>query len=234
MNNIQSIINCAPNISIFILDKNFNYIMFNEAHRQEIFKDHDVYPEVGENIFKYFRPKYKEMFTKILSGESFSEIDEGDANDFWESNWGPYKDETENIIGIVGFAQDITEKIKYQHEIENQASLLEAVIECSSEVSIFALDTDYKLMAFNKTFAKSIFDMHEVNAKIGVSMLSLIGYDDIEKSATLFDQVFAGESTHVVNEWGNITHQIWSDRMSPIHSKDGKIIGLACIGARIK
>ena len=234
MNNIQSIINCTPNVSIFILDKDFNYITFNDAHSQEIFRDHNVYPKIGENILKYFRPKYKETFTKILSGESFSEIDEGDANDFWESNWSPYKNDNGDIIGIVCFAQDITEKVRHQHEIENQASLLEAVIECSNEVSIFALDTDYKLMAFNKTFAKSIFDMHEVEAKVGVSMISMIGYDDIEKSVTLFDQVFAGESTHVVNEWGNITHQIWSDRMSPIYSKDGKIIGLACIGTRIK
>lgn len=232
MNNIQSIINCPKEISILVLNRNYEYIMFNDAHRREIFRDHGKYPKIGESIFNYFRPKYKESFDKILEGESFSNLDEGDANDFWESSWSPYYDGGE-IVGIVGFAQDITEKITYQQQIEDNASLLDAILECSPEISVFAIDLDYKLIAFNRVFSQSILDLHGIAVDLDMSMIEIPEPRDRIRAKSLYDRVFSGEHIHETYEWGDKIKQRWT-HLAPIYSKKTqKIIGLSCFGTKV-
>jgi len=129
----------------------------------------------------------------------------------------------------------VTEKIKYQNEIEDQASLLDAILECSPDVSVFAIDLDYKLIAFNKTFAKSIQAINHIDVDLDMSMMSIVDGKELETEKKLFDRIFSGEHVHQMNEWGEHKTQVWSDHLSPIYSKKSrKIIGLSCFGTKVE
>lgn len=229
---IQSIIECPQDISIFVLDKKYNFIYFNNAYKMEMFLNHGRYPAQGENILNFLDLKYVEKFQRVLMGEVFSEIDEGLKNDFWESSWSPYYEDDE-IKGIVCFAKDITQIIIDKNDTEDKTSLLDAILECSPDVSVYAIDTEYSIIAFNQVFLREMRRMYDVEVDVGLNMFSFGRVlNDKDKYKEMFDSVLEGNHFHKIEEWDQGT---WSDHLSPIYSKKTKkILGLTCFGIHIE
>jgi PAS domain S-box-containing protein len=124
---INALINSPINIIIFALDKNYNYLSFNENHKKEMRSIYKVDIESGMNMLEIIseipevRKNAKKSFDRVLKGESFTEIQEQPGfGIFFEFNWNPIKSDDGKIIGISSFIRDIT--VQKQAEIDLRAS----------------------------------------------------------------------------------------------------------------
>ncbi|WP_319508539.1 Cache 3/Cache 2 fusion domain-containing protein [uncultured Methanolobus sp.] len=141
----------------------------------------------------------------------------------------------DNPFLIDGFVLDITERKKAEKALKKtelkyrQAhNILQKVIESPKDVVIFALDKDYRYIAFNKNHQMT---MKHIDAKIeiGVNMLDYIKVPaDAEKEKVKFDRVLAGEAFTVVEEHGDsLLERKWYENVySPLEGDKGNVIGL--------
>ncbi|MDB4989655.1 MAG: sensory box histidine kinase/response regulator [Myxococcaceae bacterium] len=108
-------------------------------------------------------------------------------------------------------------------------AVLRAVLESPSGIVIFALDRDYRYLAFNENHARTIKLIWGEQVRVGVSMLELIKRDDDrEKARANFDRALAGESFTLHEEYGDVqlTRRYYEIVYSPIADEDGQVIGL--------
>ncbi|AFV25272.1 PAS/PAC sensor signal transduction histidine kinase [Methanolobus psychrophilus R15] len=108
-------------------------------------------------------------------------------------------------------------------------NILQKVIESPKDVVIFALDEDYRYIAFNKNHQMTMDHIWNAKIEIGVNMLDYIKYPaDAEKAKVNFDRVLAGESFTVVEEYGDsLLERKWYENVySPLEGDKGNVIGL--------
>jgi PAS domain S-box-containing protein len=132
--------------------------------------------------------------------------------------------------------RDITERnraaetLKQAEQRYRQAyKLLQEVIESPKNVVIFALDRDYRYIAFNKNHQMTMEHIWDTKIEIGISMLDYIKDPaDMEKAKANFDRVLAGEAFTIVEEYGDsLLNRRWYENVySPLEDNDGNVIGL--------
>lgn len=115
---LNSIFEGPENIIAFSLDRNYQYIFFNQAHSQTIKNIWGADIEIGKSMLDYItlpedRKKAKINFDRALSGENFIELEdygeEALSRRYWENIYNPIESDNE-IIGLTVFCADITER----------------------------------------------------------------------------------------------------------------------------
>jgi PAS domain S-box-containing protein len=106
--------------------------------------------------------------------------------------------------------------------------ILRAILESPRDIVIFALDRQYRYLAFNEAHRRTIMQIWQVDIAIGQCMLDIIGReDDRAKAKANFDRALAGEHFVVIEEYGKEgpSRRYYEDVYSPIAS-DGAVVGL--------
>jgi len=110
-----------------------------------------------------------------------------------------------------------------------QQAVLQAVLESPKDIVIFALDRNYRYLAFNENHARTINAIWGATLHIGDNLLEIIGRDDDrERAREHFNRALAGESFTVIEQYGDekLTRRFYEDVYSPIRDENGEIIGL--------
>lgn len=113
----------------------------------------------------------------------------------------------------------------------NHDRLLQAVLESSPEVIVFALDRDYRYLAFNDKHRATMLAIWGKEIAVGMRMLDVIGtHPDREKAKQGFDRALSGEAFVTEDAYGDeaILRLYWQNFFAPIHGEDGATIGLTC------
>jgi signal transduction histidine kinase/CheY-like chemotaxis protein len=108
-------------------------------------------------------------------------------------------------------------------------AVLRGILESPRAIVIFALDREYRYLAFNENHARTMKHIWGVDIRVGDCMLDLIGRDDDRKKALAnFDRALGGESFTLIEEYGDerIHRNVYQDVYSPIHDEASNIIGL--------
>ncbi len=109
-------------------------------------------------------------------------------------------------------------------------AVLRSLIESPQGMVIFALDDQYRYLAYNQNHARTMQQIWGAQIGVGVNMLSLIGReDDRAKARANFDRALAGESFTLVEEYGDtrMERRFYEDIYSPVRDESGEIVGLA-------
>ena len=109
-------------------------------------------------------------------------------------------------------------------------AVLRSVIESSPGVAVFALDAQYRYLAYNQNHARSMRQTWGVRIGVGQNMLELIGReDDRAKARVSFDRALNGESFILLEESGDIQTdgQVYQGSYGPARGDAGAIVGLA-------
>ncbi|MCX6678300.1 MAG: PAS domain S-box protein [Methanothrix sp.] len=153
------------------------------------------------------------------------------------------KDSTGRIIGYQGTIRDITERKRAEEEIKSNLeelkrskmliqqsnSLLEAIMASPNNIVVFALDKDYRYLAFNQNHEKTMKAIWGVDIEIGANMLDYITDPaDRNKAKRNFDRALAGEHLVIVEAYGDndLQRRYYEDHYSPIRGEDTSFIGL--------
>ena len=122
-------------------DRDLRLLAFNKAHGDEFVRVYGHRPQVGDILTDYFLPDQaplvRQHMERALRGEVFTIVEEfGDPDlekPYWEVSFYPLRDEEGEIIGAFHHAQDITERLRAEAELEatqdalRQSQKMEAV-----------------------------------------------------------------------------------------------------------
>ena len=109
-------------------------------------------------------------------------------------------------------------------------AVLRSLIESPQGIVIFALDRQYRYLAYNQNHARTMQQIWGAQVGVGVDMLRLIGRDDDRaKARANFDRALSGESFTLVEEYGDtrMERRFYEDIYSPVRDDAGEIVGLA-------
>jgi PAS domain S-box-containing protein len=126
---------------------------------------------------------------------------------------------------IVINSRDVTQDRKTQEKQREQSSILNAIINSPAGDIIFALDRNYKYIAFNDNHVREMKKIYNVDIAIGMNMLDMIATPELREMAKKSsDRALAGESFIEIHEQAGMDI-FYEFRWGPI-SLNGKIIGL--------
>src|SRR5438128_1233639 len=110
-----------------------------------------------------------------------------------------------------------------------ERDILRAVLESPRDIVIFALDREYRYLAFNEAHRQTMKAIWHVDITLGQSMLLDVikREDDRCKAKKSFDRALAGEHFVIIEEYGEETSRhYYEDVYSPILASDGTVLGL--------
>ncbi|WMW24942.1 PAS domain S-box protein [Methanolobus sediminis] len=147
------------------------------------------------------------------------------------------------IIGgeklIFCVCRDITERKKAEEKLKQTEQkykraykLMQEVIESPKDIVIFALDKEYRYIAFNKNHQMTMKNIWGADIEIDACMLDYIKDSaDVEKAKHNFDRVLAGEAFTLVEEYGDslLERKWYENTYSPLEDDEGAVIGLTLL-----
>ncbi|MBS4057683.1 MAG: PAS domain S-box protein [Bacteroidales bacterium] len=162
--NLRSVIDNRED-SIWSVDRNFNYIIFNKTYENIIYNLHQIRLKKGMNSRDTLNEAelnfWVPLFESVFAGESitfeFSHVINGETRYFRTSLNPIYEDE--NITGATGLSIDITDIKKAEKAVQESEEKYRSIYENSS-VAILLTALDGTILTAND-FACRIFDRTE-------------------------------------------------------------------------
>ncbi len=108
---------------------------------------------------------------------------------------------------------------------------LRALLDSPRNLVIFALDREYRYVAWNEAHRQTIKSIWGKDVTMGVNMLEfLAGHPDQVKAKKQFDRAISGEHFVVIDEYGEekLSRCWYENAYGPMMAADGSIIGLTC------
>ncbi len=161
----------------------------------------------------------------------------------WLSRSSIIKDANGCVQGIVHVAMNITERKRTEEEISSNLeelkrsktqiqqsnSLLSAIMASPNNIVVFALDREYRYLAFNQNHKNTMLAIWGVDIEIMANMLDYItDAADRSKAKRNFDRALAGEHLVIIEAYGDndLQRRYYENHYSPIRGEDGLFIGL--------
>lgn len=121
---LESSINSPKTMEIIVLDTKYQYMTFNDFHKDSMKKYYNVAIEKGKSYLSYIDNeemyyRIKSYIDKALNGESFTRVVEVETTKgkYLEELYTPIRNDKHNIIGITIFSQDVTKRKEYEQNI---------------------------------------------------------------------------------------------------------------------
>lgn len=114
----------------------------------------------------------------------------------------------------------------------SQLQILQSLIDSLSNLVIFALDREYRYLAFNQAHKQTIKAIWNVDIAVGMDMLArVVGReDDRIKAKASFDRVLSGEQFITVDEYGDdkLSRRTYENAWYPLRGDNQEVTGLVC------
>ncbi|HSH67877.1 MAG TPA: PAS domain S-box protein, partial [Bacteroidia bacterium] len=142
-----------------------------------------------------------------------------------------------NPSHVISIFQNITEKVKMEHDRQSQSARHNAIIESSSHI-IWTTDKQMCLTSFNKNYAADLMKHYNVQAHIGLSVVSVkVVLTEEYNNYWLkkYEAVLRGEhqyfETKMIDRQNNV---VWREIfLNPIFDELGNLVEVAGIGLDI-
>ena len=142
-----------------------------------------------------------------------------------------------NPSHVISIFQNITEKVKLEHDRQSQSARHNAIIESSSHI-IWTTDKQMCLTSFNKNYAADLMKHYNVQAYIGLSVVSVkVVLTEEYNNYWLkkYEAVLRGEhqyfETKMIDRQNNV---VWREIfLNPIFDELGNLVEVAGIGLDI-
>lgn len=114
---------------------------------------------------------------------------------------------------------------------------LRALINSPQNLVIFALDREYRYLAFNEAHKQVMKQIWNVDIYVGQNMLTdVVGRDDDRvKAKVQFDRALGGEHFVIIDDYGDdkYSRRSYENGYGPLKDAEGNVIGFSCFLADI-
>lgn len=114
---LQVAVDSPKTMEIYVLDKNYNYLLFNSYHAYCMKLYYGVDIEEGDSFLEYIKnsemfSRFSSQLSKALKGIEYTTVDEVETTrgKYYESIFTPIRDDYNEVIGVGVFSYDVTEK----------------------------------------------------------------------------------------------------------------------------
>lgn len=176
--NLNSLINNRFE-SIWSIDKNYNYIIFNDFFKKSYYDTFNIELKQGLNALNILTPEllefWKSNYDKTFSGErvifEFSNLVENELH-YYEVTLNPIILDGK-VTGVSGISVDITNRKKSNEILKINESNLKAILE-NSLASIWSINTNYEVQYTNEFFSNSFYYSFGKKLFKGVNLLQAL------------------------------------------------------------
>jgi len=149
-------LNSPKDMIILAIDHNYNYLFFNDAHREVMKFAYGTNVEIGMNLFECITSEIdiansKKNYDLAMTGVSHTTVEEyGNQNiRYYESFYNPFYDENNQIMGATAFARDVTERFELQRRIKESEERFQALFD-KAPMGYQSLDENGYFIAVNQ------------------------------------------------------------------------------------
>ena len=136
------------------------------------------------------------------------------------------KDVSGNVTGAISIAHDITGKKEAEEKLKRTQLILTAFIESQKEISILAIDKEYKYLFFNQVHKAEMLNSYGREIEVGMNIIDCITNElDIQNFRINYERAFKGESHSTIQEFGDKKRNFYETFYNPIVDESNKIIG---------
>lgn len=206
-----SLIDSTKEVSIFALNLQKKYMVFNNAHKDFMQMHFNLSIQVEDEYFKNLNHERFELvmlhnFSKAIHGAAFSVTDNFtiQGNSFWfQVSYNPISDDEGNVIGLTCFLVDVSEKHAMIEELKDSKNRTEQMNEELRTAHEELEKNNTELEKMNKTKAK-IFSIisHDLrspfSAILGYSENLFKEYDSFDESSRKMFLQYIVSSSKVV------------------------------------
>lgn len=123
-NLLKAVLDSPQNMEIFVLDKEYKYLTFNEYHKLTMKIYNNAIIEKGKSFINYVCDervliRLKKDIDKALTGKEFRVINkiENAKGKFYEHMFTPIKAEDSNTAGVAIFSHDVSDRVNHENHI---------------------------------------------------------------------------------------------------------------------
>ncbi|WMN11188.1 PAS domain S-box protein [Marivirga salinae] len=242
--NLNALINNTTD-SIILIDTDYKIILMNDVIKKRYKDTQYEKMKEGSNALEMLgdvREEWKAYYDRVFKGEflSFTIKSSVKGEDTYRHyDIHPIKQKDGTITGASVFSRDITKEKQLEIQREETAKklsqrgyVLDGMIN-NTEDTYFAIDVNYEIMVVNEVL-KNRFKQSGVNLEPGLSILSVLPKDQLEKWKARYDKALAGEKLKIVEERelqsGNLTIET---RCEPILNDKDEVIGVSTVSKDI-
>lgn len=224
--------------SIWSVDKDYNYIIFNKFFEEEYFRTFNIRLKKGLNVLKILTPElvdfWKPKYDKAFSGEriifEFYNL-VGDEQHLYEVFLSPVFS-GDKVTGVTGLSVDITERKKAEKVVLESRANMAAIIENTTD-SIWAIDSSYNILYVNDIFKTAFFENFSVHLLVGVNLLEALPEHLRPIWKPRYDRALNNERFQFVDEIDIGTKIIYIEvSINPIVVND-KVVGTSFFGSDV-
>jgi len=211
--NLSSLIN-NRNESIWSIDKNFNYLTFNNFFKEAYFTAFNIELKKGLNALDilptelklFWEPHYR----NVLNGEQVNFEFQNSVENIlhhYSVSLNPIISE-DQISGVSALSIDITEqRLAEQRVIEQSANML-AIMENTLD-SIWTINQAYEIVYVNSAFRDDFLTSFGVELKPGVVLLEALPEVLRPMWKERYDRILSGERFEIVDAIDLGTHKVY-------------------------
>ncbi|BCR35755.1 PAS domain S-box protein [Mariniplasma anaerobium] len=235
---LDASLNSPVDMIILSLDKDYNYLFFNEAHRQSMIYSYNAHIKIGDCLFDFMTSeedikKAKLNYDKALFGTSHMTVEKfGDVEiNTFETIYSPIKDEKGTIIGVTAYAKNITERVNRIRQIQDSNDNYKLILNSTTD-GMYGVDLNNKCTFVNKSFLR-LLGYEKEDFFLGKNIHNTIHHHYSNGTKYPEDECDV-EHAVLIGEKGNIGESVlWKKDGSKLHVeftanpqfKDGKLIG---------
>jgi PAS domain S-box-containing protein len=253
---LNDIINVSNDI-VFTLDKDFRLISFNKAMESGMAK-------LGLRVTKGFcmldifsgqeRSVQQAYYDRAFNGECYERTEhftQSNLDVYTIVSYAPLVDESGDTYAVAVFSKDVSEVHRTLNEVRRKERELDEIVNASDD-PIWTLDTQHRLMTFNKGFV-FVFADRNIQVTKGMDMITVLPEAEQKSQLDIYARVFSGEQflltqtflhkdeeSHVQISYSpirddmgivtgatvytrNVTEMINTQRLSEKHAKESKL-----------
>ncbi len=192
---LRSSLDSPADMIILGIDKEYNYLFFNNAHKEIMKKTYGKDINTGMNLMDCITSEIdinnsKANYSLALSGVSHSTVQEfGDRElSYYESLYNPIYNDKKEIIGVTAFARNITERMESIKKLSDSEEKLRLVLD-STASGIYAIDENDICTYVNKSTLQ-LLGYDSENEILGKNMHLLTHHSHEDGSPYLFEDCF--------------------------------------------
>ncbi|WKV11546.1 PAS domain-containing protein [Marivirga harenae] len=242
--NLNALINNTTD-SIILIDSDYKIILMNDVIKNRYKGTQYEQMKEGSNALDMLgevRNEWKAYYDRVFKGEflSFtikSSVQGEDSYRHYDIH--PIKQKDGTITGASVFSRDITKEKQLEMQREENAEklaqrefVLNGMIN-NTDDTFFAINTNYEILVVNEVL-KNRFKESGVELKAGLSILSILPKEQLEKWKARYDKALAGEKLRIEEirelKTGNLTIET---RCEPIYNDEGAVIGVSTVSRDI-